>query len=326
MTNFPNSNAAYRILVTGSRGKSSLVRLIFAGIAARRLNARARITGVLPRELTPTGERVITRNSHGHVLEMRWWLRQIADDTEAIVMENSAVTPELQPLAARWMHPSLIVWTNAREDHQEVWGRGRAAAEDALVRGIPSETPLVVCEEIMRSPRLKKLLEQREKTVVVAPYYEDNFRMSNLSLARKTLEHIGLLDETSDRAMVSLPPDIGDFRVFCPDAETLLAVAFSANDIESTEQLFSLLDWRVEDTSLIFSDRPDRPERRKSFASFLKRNWREVKLLRSPAKLEETYTWIKKKQVFGCGNIAGIPLELLNHLLKDNCKWIIPDA
>lgn len=316
----------HRILVTGSRGKSSLVRLLFAGITARGLNTRARITGVLPRELAPAGEIVIVRNSHSHVLEMSWWLRQIPNDTEAVIMENSAVTPELQPLAARWLQPSLVVWTNAREDHQETWGIGQPAAEAALIRGVPQNAPLVVSEEIMRSPRLKTLLERRKTLIITAPCYENSFRMSNLSLARKALEYMGLFNEISDKAMSYLPPDIGDFRVFSPQNETSLAAAFSVNDIASTELLFSLLSWREEETSLIFSDRPDRPGRRASFNTFLKRNWREVKILRGRQKWEEIYAWIAEKQVFGCGSIAGAPLELLKQLVKGGCEWTIPDA
>lgn len=325
MISFSAVDVKHRILATGSRGKSSLVRLLFAGLAAQGLNVRGRITGVLPRELSAHGERRILRNAPGHIGETRWWLSQIPSGTEAIVMENSAVHPELQPLAARWLRPTLIILTNAREDHQEVWGKGRAAAEDALLRGIPDGVPLIAGAEAMASPRLAEILRRRNPPVVTAPDSE-NFRLANLSIARKAMDYLGLLGENSDRAMCLLPPDIGDFRIFYPDSGTTLAAAFSANDPESSERLFSLLGWKETDTSVVFSDRGDRPARRVGFKPFLKRDWREVLFVRDKAGSGELRRWMRGKQVFGCGNIAGGPLTLLQELTEEGCEWTIPGA
>lgn len=322
---FSAADAKHRILVTGSRGKSSLVRFIFHGLAAKGLRVRGRITGVVPRELSPAGERVIVRNSPGHIGEIRWWLRQMSPDIEAIVLENSAVQPELQCLAARWLCPTLIVWSNAREDHQEVWGRGRAAAEAALLRGVPKTVPLVAGGELADSPRLLKILERRGQRVFIAAH-DENFRLSNLSIARKALEVLGYMDAESDMAMTLLPPDVGDFRVFYPSEGTSIAAAFSANDPVSTENLFSLLGWNETETSLLFSDRRDRPARRAAFEAFLKRGWREVMRLDGEESLNDILAWTRWKHVFGCGNIAGTPLSLLQELIKRDCEWTIPGA
>lgn len=325
MTIFPAIDVKYRILTTGSRGKSSLVRLLFAGLAAKGLNVRGRITGVLPRELSAHGIRSIVRNSPGHISEARWWLGQIPSGTDAVVMENSAVHPELQPLAARWLRPTLIILTNTREDHQEVWGKGRAAAEEALLRGIPDGVPLIVGAEVMTSPRLAETLLRRNPPAATAPD-SGNFRLANLSIARKAMDYMGFLDEDSDRAMRQLPPDIGDFRIFYPDGGISLAVAFSANDPESSERLFSLLGWKESETSVVFSDRGDRPARRVGFEPFLKRDWREVLVFKDKGDSGELRRWMRGKQVFGCGNIAGAPLKLLLELTEEGCEWTIPGA
>ena len=60
-----------RILVTGTRGKSSLVRLLHAGLSAVGLRTHSRVTGVLPRELSPAGQRVIRRTSPVSFREMQ---------------------------------------------------------------------------------------------------------------------------------------------------------------------------------------------------------------------------------------------------------------
>jgi len=319
-------NARFRVLVTGSRGKSSLVRLLCAGIEAKGLVVRGRITGVLPREISHSCERLIIRNSPAHIGEMRWWLRQIPYESEAVVMENSAVHTELQPMAAKWLKPTTVVWTNARPDHQEVWGISQEAAEHAILRGIPDGVPLIVGGEAARSPQISRFLEARKAPVLVAPYFEWNYRLSNLSLARKTLEFCGLLDEKSSKAMEFLPPDIGDFRVFYFPGGARLAAAFSANDVVSTEHLFALLDWKEEETSLYFSDREDRPYRRAGFEHFLKRGWLEVCVQKKSVGVGQIEEFIRGKQVFGCGNIAGAPLELLRKLTEEKYQWTIPGA
>lgn len=316
-------NAKFRILVTGSRGKSSLVRLLCAGMGARGIDFRGRITGVLPRELSSAGERLIVRNAPGHIAEMRWWLGQIPRETEAVVMENSAVQPELQEMAAKWLKPTVIVWTNARPDHQEVWGKGSAAAASALLRGIPKGASLVLSEEIMNSALIRDQLSARAAFTLAAPYEERDFRLSNLNLARKTLEFCGLLDEKSEGVMMRLPPDVGDFRVFHMVCGAKLAAAFSANDLESTERLFSLLGWNEEETTLLFSDREDRPFRRASFGPFLKRHWREVLVQKRSAEARQMEASIRGKQVFGCGNIAGAPLAMLQKLIGEGCGWTL---
>lgn len=317
--------AEYRVLVTGSRGKSSLVRLIAAGIAAAGLAVRGRITGVLPREIGSAGERRIVRNAPGHVEEMRWWLRQIPPATEAVVMENSTVHPDLQGLAVQWLRPSLTVWTNAREDHQDAWGCGHEAAVDALLRGVPDDGTLLLSGELGRSGYVMKRLERRHCPVIVSDDAEAggrDYRSANLALASAALSALGLGSAEAVTAMRDLPPDVADFRVFLPDERTSLASAFSANDPASTEALFALLGWREDDTSLLFSDRADRRARRMAFAPFLARPWQEVRMLGGDADPDELMTWMRGRRVFGCGNVAGAPLELLARLEREGCKWI----
>ena len=120
--------APLRVLVTGSRGKSSVVRLLHAGLNATGIPTWSRITGTDPRQLEPDGERSIERAAGAHVEEMRWWLGKLPADTQAVVLENSAIAPELQHLAGAWLQPQITVLTNTLPDHQEAWG---ATATDA---------------------------------------------------------------------------------------------------------------------------------------------------------------------------------------------------
>ena len=150
-----------RILVTGSRGKSSVVRLLYAAMQAAELQTYARITGVVPRELGPDGIRAISRSAGAHVEEMRWWLRQLPVSAQGIILENSAITPEYQALAGRWLRPDITVLTNTVPDHQELWGPTSASAAGVLAAGVPDHGQVILPASLKSDDHLMNLLKRR---------------------------------------------------------------------------------------------------------------------------------------------------------------------
>ena len=326
---------AIRILVTGTRGKSSLVRLLHAGLSAAGLRTWARVTGVLPRSLSPDDVQTIHRGAPVSFREMRWWLKQIPEDAEAVVMENSAVSPELQSAAGRWLKPTLAVWTTLRADHEDAWGPGRLNAARALLRGIPEGVPVAAGEE---AALIQAELEAKGCSVTFSHAFPVNsFHEENLQLAMTALQCAAKGSPTLDlrkaqRAMEALGPDIADFRIL-GEGEELLAAAFSANDVESTAQLFHETGWSPEETVLLFHHRPDRPARLKSFLPWIDSlSWRKAVFTRTARpflpllfgtaarlKWEDgvhdpvSFTvWRKGRgKIFACGNVAGWPLDYL---------------
>ncbi|NLL35954.1 MAG: hypothetical protein GX256_00350 [Fretibacterium sp.] len=328
-----------RILVTGTRGKSSLVRLLHAGLCASGLRSYARITGVLPRELSPSGSRTIHRSAPAHVREMLWWLAQLPEDADALVMENSAVAPDLQAAAGAWLRPTLLVWTTLRPDHEEAWGAGYEGAARALLSGVPRGVPVVGGPEIGR-PELRELLAGLGCPLHVQPPLPvgRSYREENLALALRALELSGLPSERLEAArpaMEGLRPDIADFRVE-GDGDDLLAVAFSANDVKSTKRLFEETGWSPEETTLLYHHRSDRAARLRAFLPWLDSiAWRDKVFTRTNAQLpfrglmpgrlnrlpwndglRDAFSFRAwrpgRGRVFACGNVAGWPLEYLS--------------
>jgi poly-gamma-glutamate synthase PgsB/CapB len=321
------SDSARRILVTGSRGKSSVVRLLHAALHDAGLHTFARITGVVPRELGPKGIQTISRSSGAHVEEMRWWLRRLPESAQAIILENSAITPELQALAGRWLRPDITIFTNAVPDHQEVWGPTGASAAEVLTAGIPERSQIVLPARLKIDGYLMELLERRACTAIFAEPVADagpDFQAINLGLALSVIKHLGLATAPALQAMSRVQQDRYDFRVVnCDGAE--VAMAFSANDISSTRALFRSLMWSEEETRLIYNHRADRPGRFRSFVDWLgNSHWREVLIIGDKPRMRPgsaQYLKIKNEKeflrlfqpgdrVFGCGNIAGLPLSL----------------
>jgi hypothetical protein len=268
---------------------------------------------------------------------MKWWASQIDTSAEAIVMENSAVAPEFQSLAARIVDPTLVVWTNCRPDHEEIWGPGRKAAAAALLEGIPPGIPVACGVGVDASVRT--VLETRgNKTLSPLPLppgylWLPRHSRENMELAAAVCRALGLPLDRSLRAMAALPSDIADFRVIERGSDKL-AAAFSANEPVSTARLFEDAGWLPEETMLLFHHRTDRPARLRAFAPWIdslpwKRRvfTRDARPHRFLARIcysdGDAIEWndriadaasfreFWKGQVFGCGNVAGWPLDFL---------------
>lgn len=321
------SNSQARILVAGSRGKSSIVRLLHTAMNSQGLNTYSRITGVVPRELGPLGDRAISRSSGAHVEEMRWWLRRVPDSAGGIVLENSAISAEFQSLAGRWLRPDLTVLTNTLPDHQELWGTSSASAAEVLVSGVPGNTRLVLPAGLASDGYLMELLRRRGCQLIFSEAIGqagEGYRAVNTGLAYTALENLGLEMAPALAAMLDMPPDRYDFHV-ARYGGAEVAMAFSANDITSTRHLFRSLMWPKGETRIIYNHRADRPGRFRSFINWLDQaHWREVLIMGDkPRKSPGSARYLKVvnelallrlfkpgDRVFGCGNIAGIPLSL----------------
>lgn len=316
-----------RILVAGSRGKSSIVRLLHTAMNSQGLNTYSRITGVVPRELGPGGVRAISRSAGAHVEEMRWWLGRLPDFAGGIVLENSAISAEFQSLAGRWLRPDLTVLTNTLPDHQELWGTSSASAAEVLVAGVPKNTRLVLPAGLASDEYLMELLKRRRCQLIFSePVAQagEGYRAVNTGLAFAALKNLGLEMAPALEAMLDMPSDRYDFHVArCAGAE--VAMAFSANDITSTRNLFRSLKWSKGETRIIYNHRADRPGRFRSFVNWLDQaHWREVLIIGDkPRKRPGSARYLKVvnekgllrlfkpgDRIFGCGNITGIPLSL----------------
>src|SRR5512142_1503534 len=93
-----------RIHVNGTRGKSTVTRLVAAALREAGIATMAKVTGTAPRLILADGsERPIVRRTPANVREQAWLLRQARRaGVTAVVAECMAVRPDLQ-------------WTSERE-------------------------------------------------------------------------------------------------------------------------------------------------------------------------------------------------------------------
>ena len=128
------------IYVNGTRGKSTVSRLIAAGLAAGGYRVMCKTTGTLPLCLHPDGrEEEIRRRGPANIREQLKYLHAAAEEkADILVIECMALQPEYQRVSARNMLRNDIgVITNARLDHMDVMGETRGEILDCLMEMLP---------------------------------------------------------------------------------------------------------------------------------------------------------------------------------------------
>lgn len=273
----------YRVHVNGTRGKSSVTRLIAAGLRAGGIRTCAKTTGTLPRLIRPDGtEEPVYRVGPANVIEQIGILRRARElDAEAVVIECMALQPFLQWVStASLVRPTHGVVTNVRADHLDVMGPDEEAVGRALAGSVPLEAPLYTAESKHASALREATLDRGGTFVVVRPETEvapisreqlARFRYiehaENVELALRVCEDIGVARERALLGMQAAAPDPGaltiEYRLV--DGQKLCFVnGFAANDPESTGQVWELALERaphdVRRVALV-NCRADRPDR-----------------------------------------------------------------
>jgi len=194
------------------------------------------------------------------------------------------------------------------------------------MRGIFPGKTVIFPEDILNIPGVSEELEKKgcslhgiEEDVRSSDHVEKN-RFLCLACA----EYLGIGRRQGREILAGLGPDIGDFGVFRV-GDSLLAYAFSVNDVFSSRVLFQGLSWQEKETEILFNHRKDRPGRLKSFSPWLdQHDWKGVFIIGDRPLLSkgkgiylalhnpvDLIQWLKDRgKVFGCGNVAGMPLEL----------------
>lgn len=279
-----------RIHVNGTRGKSSVARLIAAGLRFAGKRTCCKTTGTLPRMILPDGsEYPVFRPSKANVIEqIRIVAAAVEADAEVLVLECMALIPQLQWLCEeKLVRATHGVITNAREDHLDVMGpTGRDVAK-ALAGMIPPKGKLYTadrdhldffaaacadrkCEFYPTSPA---------DVAAIAPLDLAGFsyveHAENVALALRVCASLGVERATALQGMWQAKPDPGAMTAHEMDffgREINFVNGFAANDPQSTELIWNLALERyadVEKRIAIFNCREDRPDRSRQLGSLV---------------------------------------------------------
>jgi poly-gamma-glutamate synthase PgsB/CapB len=238
-----------RIHVNGTRGKSSVTRLIAAGLRAGGIRTFAKTTGTQPRIVDDQGLEVpIIRPNGANIIEQVKVFRYVAKrKPEALVVECMAVQPQYQWICERrFVRSTIGVITNSRLDHLQEMGptiynvtrslcnslpKGKTAftSERKMFQVMESEARHIECD--LRQVDASDISEAEMKAFAHMEHRD------NVALALAVCQYLGIDRDTALQGMYRSHPDSGALRVFTViDGEKTVRFthALAANDPEST--------------------------------------------------------------------------------------------
>jgi gamma-polyglutamate synthase len=235
-----------RIAVTGTRGKSTVTRLLAAVLRADGRHVLAKTTGSEPVIVLPDGaEEPVRRRGAASIIEQKRVLhRAAALRADAVVIEVMSLRPENHRVEG-WqiVRPNVVATTNFRVDHTAVQGTSRAEIAAVLAVGVPPGAtcfvPAAECE-----PTFRDAVHAVGATLVEVAAGSDEhvhtggWHAADVALVRAIAGHLGVDTRAVDHGLRSARLDLGALRSWRvasgPAAGCLLVNAFAANDPEST--------------------------------------------------------------------------------------------
>lgn len=284
-----------RIHVNGTRGKSSVTRLLASGLRAGGKKVLAKTTGTLARVILPDERELpVYRPLGANVREQVRIVRLAAEvKADVLVVECMALQPALQWLSENaFVRATHGVITNARPDHLDVMGPGPEDVARALCGMMPVGGVCFTAEEVQLSilsaaaddRKTKLIAVDREEVSALSdeelgrfPWYE---HADNVALALNICESLGVDREVALTGMTKGRPDPGALTFHAVDffgRELVFVNAFAANDPVSSQQIWKLcLERYPEHEPLcLINCRADRVDRSRQLGETVP-NWDEV--------------------------------------------------
>jgi poly-gamma-glutamate synthase PgsB/CapB len=282
-------NIPLRIHINGSRGKSSVTRLVASGLRSGGLKVLAKTTGSAPRIIDENGKdlvihRLRTPSIGEQVKLLRYFAKKKPD---AVVMECMAVDPQYQWIAEHKMVQSHIgVITNVRPDHLEEMGPSMKDITFSLSNSIPNNGQFLTVQSPFNK-HLRHISNERNTTFYevdtdeVTPEYLSKFPFlehdENVALALKVCELAGVEKKTAKEGMLNTSPDPGALVLWeleFGDHHNKFVSAFAANDPESTLKIWNLVQERLTKQSVcvFLNTRSDRRQRTEQLVSLVNKH------------------------------------------------------
>nr|WP_303647882.1 Mur ligase family protein [Haloarchaeobius amylolyticus] len=266
-----------RIVVAGTRGKSSTTRRLDDVFNRRDYDTLTKITGDHPTlihngEVFPIereGPRTTLYENISIIGEFAGEL-DAYDPEDVLIFENQGITEYTTRLVnQRLIDPDIMVLTNVRQDHTDTLGKTRGDIARAFARSVPKGTHVISGEQHpLLHEYMQRDIERRGGTIeqVDVPPEHEGF------IGAETVHAINAVLAAVDESPI-LDSEIEAFLEGMQPAWTLLPNgriydAAAVNDIESTEMIRRALTDGEQIVPFVYLRR-DRRGRTASFAEYV---------------------------------------------------------
>ncbi len=268
------------VYVNGTRGKSTVTRMIAAGLSAGGHRVLCKTTGTLPIAIYPDGhQEEIIRHAPANIKEQIKYLHIAArEGADILVIECMALQPEYQRVSGKNMlHCDVGVITNARLDHMDVMGETREEILACLMEMLPEEGLILTAERDFpdmleaRARQLgSRLIITEEESLGDLPGAVALDFPENVALALGVCQALGVERLTAFEGLKSFIRDPYALSVH-EGHNTLLVNALSANDVSSTKMIYEKIRGpEEEELVILINNRGDRPARARDMARLVK--------------------------------------------------------
>ncbi len=276
-----------RVLVNGTRGKSSVTRLIAGGMRSGGIQTLGKTTGTKPRLIYPDGREVpILRAGKANIIEqLMVFRRAVGLQVHGVVTECMAVLPSNQNIMQDQLVRSTVgVITNVRADHLDEMGPAVEDVARCLSRTIPRDgvvftseqkyLPILQAEAADRGARCVAVSADDVCDEAMKPFRYIEHK-DNVALALAVCEHLGIPREAALQGMYNAEADPGALRIFTIhhyEKQISFVNAFAANDPDSYVVIWDILRRYFSDhdkTIVIVNCRQDRIQRTESLADLI---------------------------------------------------------
>ena len=258
-----------RIMVNGTRGKTSTTRMLYASLKQSGLTVMAKTTGSDAVLILPDGteqnyrkpKRIITLYEQIPFVRMA-----VKNKVDVIVVECMALQRESQlAMAQYYICPTHMILTNAYVDHIEEIGATTEETIDTLSLSIPKNCVVVSGEE-----RFKPYAKIYVPLLELPAYFSaDKFTYpvveSNCKAVLTLCNYLGINEIIALEGMYNSMPDIGMQGPFVLNDKHVFHNVFAANDVISAQEQIQKTKRLNAKTIIVYNHRQDRLYRLKQY-------------------------------------------------------------
>ena len=273
------------IAVTGSRGKSTTVKLLWQLFQKAGYSTLAKITGTKPMLLLPNGDiEKIERNGIVSILEQKRVLLKRAAQIkpDVLITEIMSVTPEYQKVEAGLiLTPNYYIITNVKNDHIGVTGENKKGILTVFLKSAPPDSRILAIEDekqLYKRTGINSSNIQFLNTDDCQEYGQMEKKqpgfLQSVMFAKKLCQDFGISEKIFQRVISDFKFDQEVFFKKKLKENIIVVNAFSANDVDSTKEIYhkTKAEYNNYKKVGIFCTRADKPERTKSWIDSLKKD------------------------------------------------------